>query len=40
MISVDDKAIVPVGDPNRPISTGVRGHNRSLVIGTSSGFGP
>lgn len=30
-MSVDDKAIVPVGEPNAPISTGVRGHNRSLV---------
>ena len=36
MISVDDKAIVPVGSPNRPVSTGVKGHNRSLVIGISS----
>ena len=36
MISVDDKAIVPVGDPQRPVSTGVRGHNRSLVIGSAS----
>ena len=31
MMSVDDKAIVPVGEPNFPVSTGVRGHNRSLV---------
>ena len=30
-MSVDDKAIVPVGEPDCPISTGVRGHNRSLV---------
>ena len=30
-MSVDDKAIVPVGEPNAPVSTGVRGHNRSLV---------
>ena len=30
-MSVDDKAIVPVGEPNAPISTGVCGHNRSLV---------
>ena len=35
MISVDDKAIVPVGEPQLPVSTGVRGHNRSLVLGTS-----
>ena len=31
LLSVDDKAIVPVGEPGYPISTGVRGHNRSLV---------
>ena len=31
MICVDDKAIVPVGSPQQPISAGVRGHNRSLV---------
>ena len=30
-VSVDDKAIVPVGEPNAPVSTGVRGHNCSLV---------
>ena len=30
-ISVDDKAIIPVGYPDCPVSTGVRGHNRSLV---------
>ena len=30
-ISADDKAIVPVGEPGLPVSTGVRGHNRSLV---------
>ena len=35
MISVDDKAIIPVGEPDCPVSTGVRGHNRSLVIGNS-----
>ena len=35
MISVDDKAIIPVGEPDCPISTGVRGHNRSLVVGSS-----
>ncbi len=34
-ISVDDKAVVPVGEPNKPISTGVRAHNRSMVpVGT------
>ena len=26
LLSVDDKAIVPVGEPGNPISTGVRGH--------------
>ena len=30
-MSVDDKAIVPVGECNAPLSTGVRGHNCSLV---------
>ena len=32
MLSVDDKVIVPVGEPDAPVSTGVRGHNKSLVI--------
>lgn len=27
-VSVDDKAITPVGDPGCPLTTGVRGHNR------------
>ena len=31
LVSVDDKAIIPVGEPHCPVSTGVRGHNRSLV---------
>ncbi len=31
MISVDDKAIIPIGEPGLPVSTGVRGHNRSVV---------
>ena len=30
-MSVDDKAIIPVGEPIAPVSTGVCGHNRSLV---------
>ena len=30
-MSVDDKAIIPVGEPGSPVATGVRGHNRSLV---------
>ena len=35
LISVDDKGIVPVGEPKCPISTGVHGHNRSLVCSGS-----
>ena len=31
-ISVDDKAIIPVGEPGLPVSSGVRGHNRSIVL--------
>ena len=31
LVSVDDKCIIPVGEPACPVSTGVRGHNRSLV---------
>ena len=31
MVCVDDKAIIPVGEPGAPVSTGVRGHHRSLV---------
>ena len=31
LVSVDDKSIIPVGEPSCPVSTGVRGHNRSLV---------
>ena len=30
-MSIDDKAIVPVGEPDCPVSTRVRGHNQSLV---------
>ena len=30
-VSVDDKATIPIGDPSCPLSTGVRGHNCSLV---------
>ena len=30
-VSVDDKAIIPVGEPGMPVSTGVRGHNRSII---------
>ena len=32
LLSVDDKAIVPVGEPGLPISSGVRGHHRALVL--------
>lgn len=39
LLSVDDKAIVPVGEPEYPISTGVRGHHRSLAF-TSLASGP
>ena len=30
-LCMDDKAIVPVGEPGIPISTGVRGHNKVLT---------
>lgn len=35
MVSVDDKRIVPVGEPGDSISTGVRPHNRSLALTAS-----
>lgn len=31
MICVDDKAVVPIGEPELPMSTGVRPRNKSLV---------
>lgn len=31
MMYVDDKATVPIGEPEEPLSTGVRGHNKVLV---------
>jgi hypothetical protein len=31
MICLDDKAVVPVGEPECPISTNVRPHNRAMV---------
>ena len=31
LFCLDDKAIVPVGEPGMPISTGVRPHNRVLA---------
>ena len=34
LVSVNDKAIIPVGKPNCHLSTGVHGHNRSLVLHT------
>ena len=36
MLSVDDKCIVPVGEPGDPISTGVRSHSRSLALSAST----
>ena len=30
--SVDDKAIIPIGEPGLPVYSGVRGHNRSIVF--------
>ena len=33
-MSSDDKALIPVGEPGNPISTGVRVHNASLGLGT------
>lgn len=32
-VCMDDKAIIPVGEPGIPISTGVRGHNKVLTPG-------
>ena len=29
--SIDDKAIIPVGNPDQPVSTGVRAHHGGLV---------
>ena len=34
-MSVDDKAIVPVGEPNLPIAASSRSHNRSLVLSSA-----
>ena len=31
MVRMDDKAVVPVGDPGMPLSTGVRPHDRVLA---------
>ena len=35
LASVDDKAIIPVGEPSAAVSTGVMGHHRSLVPSSS-----
>ena len=35
-LSVDDKAIVPVGEPDCPIAASSRSHNRSLVLTNAS----
>ena len=35
-LSVDDKAIVPVGEPECPIAASSRSHNRSLVLSSAS----
>ena len=34
-VCVDDKATIPIGDPNGPLSTSVRPHNRGLVASIS-----
>ena len=31
-LSIDDKAIIPIGEPGLPVSSGVRGHNQSIVL--------
>jgi len=31
-ISLDDKAIILIGEPGLPVSSGVRGHNQSIVL--------
>lgn len=36
MICIDDKAVVPIGEPDAPMSTGVRSHNRGLVAADTS----
>lgn len=32
MICLDDKAVVPVGEPHCPISTNARPYNRAMII--------
>ena len=36
-VSIDDKAVIPIGEPGLPVSTGVRGHNRSIVLADGPG---
>lgn len=31
LLSLDDKAVIPIGDPHRPLSIGVCGHNACLT---------
>ena len=31
-VCLDDKSIIPVGDPGLPISTGVRAHHKGLTV--------
>ncbi|XP_055999413.1 uncharacterized protein LOC130048586 [Ostrea edulis] len=38
MQCLDDKAIVPIGEPYRPVSTGVRAHHQGLTISNSKGL--
>jgi len=37
-VSVNDKGIIPVGEPGMPISSEVRGHSKSIVL--LNGQGP
>lgn len=32
LICLDDKSVVPVGEPGNPVASGVRAHNKSLVL--------
>lgn len=38
MQCLDDKAIVPIGEPYRPVSTGVRAHHQGLTVTNSRGL--
>ena len=35
MVSADDKAVIPVGEPDHAVSTGVRAHNQALGASNS-----